>query len=165
MGVFFSKQHGTFSRWSSENFSIHSRIFCNIVWWYKSLSYHRSITLHLKSDCMFRSSIFLKIWTWLFLRVFHKPLREEFIKPIINFLSPAHWRYFSFVFFIHMFSHMLFVLLIYSLFKGLHWVKKKTPSNMNSLYRKLAIIRGIFLLLQASFFSFLKKSLKYERLL
>ena len=41
-------------------------------------------------------------------------------------LSLAYWRYFSFVFFIHVFSHMLFVLLIYSLFKGLHWVKKKT---------------------------------------
>ena len=41
-----------------------------------------------------------------------------------TFLSPAYWRCFSFVFFIHVFSNMLFVLLIYSLFKRLHWVKK-----------------------------------------
>ena len=44
-------------------------------------------------------------------------------------LSLAYWRYFPFIFFIHVFSHMLLVLLIYSLFKGLHWVKKNKNTN------------------------------------
>ena len=44
-------------------------------------------------------------------------------------LSLAYWRYFSFIFFIHVFSHMLLVLLIYSLFKSLHLVKEMQYFN------------------------------------